>query len=80
MLGRDIRYFLGRHVAVSLILRPSVMDPRPVTISVLHLAIGPEGRTRHYGLKGLKRWNPKAKDMVELPVEFDLIQGRPVKP
>lgn len=76
MLGRDIRAFLGRYGDVSLILRSSVLDPDPVTVSVLHIAIDPGGGIRHYGLKGLRGWDLKNLDKVELPAEFDLLLGR----
>ena len=79
MLGRDIRAFLGRHGDVSLILRPSVLDPDPVTVSVLHIAIDSSGGVRHYGLKGLRGWDLKNLDKVELPAEFDLLLGRLAK-
>lgn len=79
MIGKNIRAFLGRHGNVSLILRPSILKPGPATVSVLHIVVDPSGRLKHYGLKGLRGWSLNDLDKIELPVEFDLILGRPVK-
>lgn len=78
MARRTVRPLLGGLGDLSLVLRT---HRRGETLMVLHLVIDRKlHRVKHYGILGLKGWNPTEPSLIEFRAgkrvfEFDLLKG-----